>query len=73
MLGDFSAKIGMEDIYKPAVGNDSLHEISHDNVVRVVNFATSKNLIVKSTMFPHRNVHKFTWTYDGKTIRLTIF
>jgi hypothetical protein len=30
----------------------SLHEDSDDNGVRVVNFATSKNL-VKSTMFPH--------------------
>jgi hypothetical protein len=38
------------------------------NGVRVVNFATSKNLTVKSTMFPHRNIHKFTWTSpDGKT------
>jgi hypothetical protein len=46
----------------------SLNEISNDNGVRVVNFATSKNLIVKSTPFPHRNIHKFTWTSpDGKT------
>jgi len=33
-----------------------------------VNFATSKNMVVKSTMFPHRNIHKYTWTSpDGKT------
>jgi hypothetical protein len=37
-------------------------------VLRVVNFATSKYLVVKSAMFPHRNVHKYTWTSpDGKT------
>jgi hypothetical protein len=35
-----------------------LHEISNDNGVRVENFATSKNVIVESTMFPHCNVHK---------------
>jgi hypothetical protein len=67
-LGDFNAKVGREDIFKPTMGNESFQEIVNDNGVRVVNFATSKNLIVKSTMFPHRNIHKFTWTYpDGKT------
>jgi endonuclease/exonuclease/phosphatase family metal-dependent hydrolase len=36
--------------------------------VRVVNFATSKNFFVKSTMFPHRSIYKYTWTSpDGKT------
>jgi hypothetical protein len=30
--------------------------------VRVVNFETSKYLIVKSTTFPHRLIHKHTWT-----------
>jgi hypothetical protein len=45
-----------------------LHEISNDNGVRSVNFATSKNLRNKSTKFPHRNIHKYTWTSpDGKT------
>jgi hypothetical protein len=61
---EFSARVGREDILKPTIGNESLH----DNGVRVVNFATSKNLIVKTTMFPNRNIHKYTWTSpDGKT------
>jgi hypothetical protein len=50
------------------IGNESLRQDSNDNGVRIVNFATSKNLVVKSTMFPHRNIHKYTWTSpDGKT------
>jgi hypothetical protein len=60
-LGDFNAKVGREDIFKPIIGNESLHEASNDNEVRVVNFATSKNL-TKSTTFPHHNIHKHTWT-----------
>jgi hypothetical protein len=56
-LLDFSAKVGREDIFKPTVQNESLHKISNDIGVRVVNFAISKNLTVKSTMFPHHNVH----------------
>jgi hypothetical protein len=62
LLGDINAKVGREDIFKLTNGNESLHEINNDNGVRVVNFATSKNLIVKSTMFPHCNIHKYTWT-----------
>jgi hypothetical protein len=49
LLGDFNSKAGREDIFKPITGNESLHEVSKDNGVRVINFATSKNLIVKST------------------------
>jgi hypothetical protein len=66
LVGDFNAKVGREDIFKPIIGNESLHETSNDNGVRVVNFATSKNL-VKSTTFPHHNIHKDTWTSDGVT------
>jgi hypothetical protein len=68
LLGDVSAKVGREEIFKPTIRNESLHEINNDNGVRLVNFATSKNLRVKSTMFPHRNIHKYTSTSpDGKT------
>jgi hypothetical protein len=67
LLGDYNAKVGKEDILNPAVGNESLQESCSDNGVTVVNIATSKNLTVKSTMFLHPNIHKFTWTYpDGK-------
>jgi hypothetical protein len=31
MLIDFIAKVNVEDIFKPAIGNESLHEISNDN------------------------------------------
>jgi hypothetical protein len=62
LLGDFKAKVGRKDIFKTTIGNESLHKISNDNGVRVVNFAMSKNLAVKSTMFPHSNNHKFSWT-----------
>jgi exonuclease III len=68
LLGDFIAKVGREDIFKPIIGNESLHEASNDNGVRVVNFATLKNLVVKSTTFPHSDIHKHTWTSpDGVT------
>jgi hypothetical protein len=40
LLGNFDAKVGREDTFKPTIGNESSHEISNDNGIRVVNFAT---------------------------------
>ena len=56
ILRDFIAKVRRENIFKPTIGNESVHQDSNDNGVKTVNFATSKNL-VKSTMFPHRDIH----------------
>jgi exonuclease III len=68
LLVDFNTKVGRKEIFKPAIGNESLHEISNDNEVRLVDFATSKNIRIKSMMFPHCNIHTYTWTSpDGKT------
>jgi endonuclease/exonuclease/phosphatase family metal-dependent hydrolase len=68
LLGNLHAKVKREDIFKPTVGNKSLHEISNDNGVRVLNFATSENLTDKSTMSAYCNIHKHIWTSpDWKT------
>jgi hypothetical protein len=33
---------GREDIFKPTIRNESLHETGNDNGIKVVNFATSR-------------------------------
>jgi hypothetical protein len=43
----------------------SPHKISNDNAVRVANFATSKNITVKSNLLTHHDIHKYTWTSPG--------
>jgi hypothetical protein len=59
--------VGRENIFKQTTGNKSLHEDSNDNGVRMVNFAAQKKIVVYSTMYLHRNIHKYTWTSpDGK-------
>jgi hypothetical protein len=50
----------VEDMFKPTTGNESLHQDSDDNSVRIVNFCHNKT-------FRHRNSDKCTWTSDGKT------
>jgi hypothetical protein len=39
LLAYFNAKVGIEDIFKLTVRNESSHEINNDNGVRVVNYA----------------------------------
>ena len=83
LLRDFSAKVGGENIFKPTVGNESLPQDSNDNGARIVNFAKSKNVVVKSAMFQIRNIHTHTclspngkthiWTSHGKTCRLITY
>jgi hypothetical protein len=66
LMGYLNVKVGREDIFKQTVLNESPDGISNNIVVRVLNFATSKNLVVKSTVFA-RDFHKYTWTSpEGK-------
>jgi exonuclease III len=51
LVGDFNALVGREDIFKPIICNESLHEVSKDNGARVINFAIFKNLILRAKHF----------------------
>ena len=65
LLGDFNAKVVRQNIFKPTSGNESLHQDSNNNGVRILRHI--ENLVFKSTMFPNLNIHKYTWTSpDGK-------
>ena len=73
LLGCFNAKVGAENIFKPITGNESLHQDSSDNGVKIVKLATSKNLAVKSTMSPHTFISTTGPLLMGRhTIRSTI-
>jgi hypothetical protein len=36
LLGDYNEKVGRENIFKPTIGNETLHQGSNDNGVRIV-------------------------------------
>ena len=57
LLGDLTQNWGERIFSNQQLGNESLHQDSNDNGVRIVNFATSKSLDVKSIMFPHQNFY----------------
>jgi len=46
-----------ERIFTTAIENESTHQVSNQNGVTTVKVVTSKNLVIKSTMFPHRDFH----------------
>jgi hypothetical protein len=60
ILGDFNAKVGREEGLKPVIGNESLHDVSNDNGLRLITFSTSVGVVVGSTMFPHKQIHMAT-------------
>jgi len=47
LLGDFNTKLGRVDIFKPTVGNESLHQDSNGNSVRIANVNVVMNLRIQ--------------------------
>jgi len=45
LLGHFNAKLGRDDIFKPTNENESQHQASNNNGVRIVNCSTPKKSI----------------------------
>jgi hypothetical protein len=36
-------------------------------------FATTKNLVVKNMMFPHRSIHKYNWTSPDEKTHMYVY
>jgi hypothetical protein len=48
----YHAKFEQGDIFKPTIGNDSLHQDSNDKYVRIANFAAAKKSSCKEHDVP---------------------
>ena len=47
-----------KNIFKPTIWNESLRQECNDNCIRLVNFDTTKYLVLNCAMFSHRSIHK---------------
>jgi Icc-related predicted phosphoesterase len=61
ILGDLNAKIGKEQAYSQVSGRHTLHDSSNLNGEMVCNFAIQNNIIIMSTQYQHKRIHKATW------------
>lgn len=69
VLGDFYAKLGREIFYRNVIVNHSLHENTDYNGAKLIDFAVGNGLVIKSTMLPKKDIHKYTWlSSDGRYI-----
>ena len=65
--GGLNTKIGSEEICQGLIERHSIHLNTNNNGQRLVDFGAVKNVVVSSTCFPHREIHKQTWrSPDGK-------
>ena len=66
LMGDFNAKIGNEKV----TGVTSNHGMGtrNNNGDRLIEICQEFNLTMGGSMFPHKEIHKYTWTSpDGRT------
>jgi hypothetical protein len=65
---DANAKVGRVTVHQPTIGKHSLHESTNENGLRLVDFATDRQMAIKSTSFMHKRIHLQTWhSPDGHT------
>lgn len=69
ILGDANAKVGNEPSLKQYTGGNSLHDTTNENGMRLISFASSKNLKIMSTAFPRKNIHKVTWVSPNGMVK----
>jgi hypothetical protein len=69
ILGQFNAKIGNEQANKSVAEQHTIHEETSENGLILCQFTEANELIISSTHFNHKAIHKGTWKDPtGKTV-----
>jgi hypothetical protein len=60
-MGDFNAQVEKEDRIKRVAGKYTMHESTNNNGKLMLNFAIENEMLIASTIYQHKNIHKGTW------------
>ena len=68
LMGDMNARVGNDNIGRErTMGKEGIGDMTA-NGERLVNLCEENDLVIGGTLFPHRTIHKLTWTSpDGRT------
>ncbi|VDO90785.1 unnamed protein product [Schistosoma margrebowiei] len=67
LMGDFNAKVGTDNTgYEDIMGRHGLGE-RNENGERFANLCAFNKLVIGGTIFPHKCIHKTTWTSPNHT------
>jgi len=61
IIGDLNAQIDEEAIYYPTTRKEAFHQESNENGKRRIHLAASRNMVIGTTLFQHKDIHKITW------------
>ncbi|VDO87290.1 unnamed protein product [Schistosoma margrebowiei] len=66
-MGDFNAKVGTDNTgYEDIMGRQGLGE-RNENGERFANLCAFNKPVIGGTIFPHKRIHKTTWTSPDHT------
>jgi exonuclease III len=61
VMGDLNAKVGADNKnFEHIMGKHGLGTMN-ENGERFIELCSNNNLVIGSTLFPHRRIHKVTW------------
>jgi len=61
ILSDVNAQLGKERLYDEVTGQHTLHEETNRNGEPSCEFAYANSMVLMSTNFQHKRIHKITW------------
>jgi hypothetical protein len=61
ILGDLHAKVGKEMTLRGTTWLCSVHDVPSNDGCKLIDFAVSKNVVISSVCFPHKEIYKRTW------------